>query len=978
MSNTISNEAGFRESYDAEEMPFDADLRHGIDLLRFTPTNKTVFVSGWAFNSRLPIVRAHLIFQASGRIRRVTCKYGFQRPDVEEHFREVSARPAGFSARVEVEEAEISIRFLEVDYVDGTSARVRIDKTPALLTSSPRGIERLLKGVPLFDGESAKGEAFLAGARAAGLDADEVRFLQELGSGDAAYVVMFDHNVGGGANFYSSLRVREMVARGLSVLRIYYDLSESAFRVEKIDGAGRLAVLMSRLDPVLQMTGWIPVETLFINNLYTYEDPLHAVQTILGMKERAGARLTVALHDYYGICPEFNLLDVHRKFCGVPDLRSCRNCLSDNRSEVLRSVVSDDIEAWRITWGRLFREADEVLGFSEASLTILRKAYPEIDEAKIVFQPHSVDYLPRTAPRITKTERLHIGIIGTIHENKGSALVVAMAEHIVRCNLPVSITVVGELIVPDKALDRLRMVLNCTGKYEQAMLPELIEEHGINVCFLPSMWPETFSYVTSEIMAFGMPLAVYPVGAPPERVALYEKGRIIRGMGDAPRTIEELMAFHQALYPASPAAAGQPNASSDDGKAAAPAGRVYAYTSANIHYLPKARLLCRSIKEHHPEFRFVLALVDGIPDWFDPRSEPFDEIIVAEDLAIENLDSWLFRHDVVELCTAIKPFAAAHLLARSDCSHALYFDPDMVLFSRLDDLLADLRESNLCLTPHQTVPEETIEHIIDNEICSLRHGVYNLGFIGLNNTPEARRFTRWWADRLYHFCRADIPNGLFTDQKWIDLAPSFFQGVAILKSPRFNVATWNLTTRKLTGGPATGYLVDGAPLGFYHFTGFDSGAHALMARKNVPGNLALMNLLLWYKERLAESAAGRESSWKWPYGYYQNGEPIAPAHRALYRTRADLQQAFPSPRETGGEAGYYQWLGTEGMLAPGEGSTSSPKTPASPPLRGLGASAFDVLPPTFSAVRYEFKRWLWHHVLPTSLRRGVNLLRGRR
>ncbi|MDX2032058.1 MAG: glycosyltransferase [Blastocatellia bacterium] len=952
-----------REEEGAVELPFDEGLRHGIDLLQFTSTNRTILIMGWAFNSRAPIVRVRLVIETGGERRRVDCKYGFQRADVGEYFQEASARNAGFSARIDVDSAAVAILFLEADYVDGTRARARIEKAPALSMTSPTGIERLLAAVPA----SENGEALLARARAAGLDAEAIRFLEELGARETAYVVMFDHNVGGGANFYSTRRIERLVAEGRSVLRVYYDLSESAFRVEKIDGAGRGGILMSRLDPLLQLAGRISVESVFVNNLYTHEDPLHAIDAILGLKAQTGARLTVAFHDYYGICPEFNLLDVHRKYCGAPDPQSCRNCLRDNRSEVLRTVVSDDIDAWRVSWGRLFREADEVLGFSEASLRIFRKIYPEIDDARILLRPHAVDYLPERRPRITQTERLHIGIIGTIHENKGAALVVALAEHIARCGLPVRITVIGELIVPEKALDRLRPVLNWTGRYEPAKLPEMIEAHGINVCFLPSMWPETFSYVTSEIMALGAPLAVYPVGAPPERVASYEKGRIIEGMGDAPRTLRELMAFHQALYAPSLEAGRQP---------AAGEGRVYAYTSANVHYLPKARLLCRSIKEHHPEFRFVLVLVDGRPDWFDARAEPFDEIVSAEELAIENLDAWIFQHDVVELCTAVKPFAAGRLLARSDCAKVLYFDPDMVLFSRLDDLLAELSAANLCLTPHQTVPEETLEHVIDNEICSLKHGVYNLGFIGVNNTPEGRRFTQWWSDRLYRFCRADIPNGLFTDQKWIDLAPSFFEGTAILKSPRFNVATWNLTTRKLTGGPATGYLVDGAPLGFYHFTGFDSGAHAVMAKKNVPGNLALMNLLLWYKEQLAEAKTGQEAAWKWPYGFYLNGEAITSAHRALYRTRMDLQAAFPAPRETHGETNYYRWLRHEGLLESGDAGASVARArPVSPSAHTAAASPGDA--PAFHDVYYDFKRWLWHQVFSSTLRRGVNLLRGR-
>src|SRR6185437_3446700 len=151
----------------------------------------------------------------------------------------------------------------------------------------------------------------------------------------------------------------------------------------------------------------------------------------------------------------------------------------------------------------------------------------------------------------------------------------------------------------------------------------------------------------------------------------------------------------------------------------------------------------------------------------------------------------------------------------------LYFDPDMVMFSRVDDILSMLEHGNLALTQHQNKPEQTLEAILDNEVASLKHGVFNLGFIGVRNGDEGRRFAAWWGERTYHLCRADVSNGLFTDQKWLDFAPIFFEGVAIIKSSRHNVATWNLTTRRLTGSFDAGFTVDGEPLGFYHFTGFD-------------------------------------------------------------------------------------------------------------------------------------------------------------
>src|SRR5258708_19262377 len=113
----------------------------------------------------------------------------------------------------------------------------------------------------------------------------------------------------------------------------------------------------------------------------------------------------------------------------------------------------------------------------------------------------------------------------------------------------------------------------------------------------------------------------------------------------------------------------------------------------------------------------------------------------------------------------------------------------MVLFAGVEEIRATLATSNVALTPHETKPEKTLENVIDNEITSLKMGVFNLGFIGVANTAEGRRFAEWWSERTYHFCRAEVANGLFTDQKWINFPPIFFDAVPILNSPRHNLAT---------------------------------------------------------------------------------------------------------------------------------------------------------------------------------------------
>lgn len=336
--------------------------------------------------------------------------------------------------------------------------------------------------------------------------------------------------------------------------------------------------------------------------------------------------------------------------------------------------------------------------------------------------------------------------------------------------------------------------------------------------------------------------------------------------------------------------------------------KIIAFTSAAANYIPMARLLGRSIKKFHPEWHLVLALADSPPDWFNINDEPFDEVLSLPDLSIGHQPAWLFSHDIEELCTAIKPFVMRYLLSRQGVCACLYFDPDMILFDRLDDLVSAFSEADILLTPHQIIPESTIDGVIDNEIGSLRHGIYNLGFLGVANNPNGVSLVSWWQERIYEFCLARVDLHLWTDQKWFNHAPVFFDRVIALKSPRFNVAPWNLSGRHLTCSDSGQYSINNEPLGFYHFTGFNSGDHSLQAARFAPKNSAVIKLLSWYATAL-DTEKKITPKQAWAYAHYSNGDPIRWIHRLIYRYRQDLQSSYPDPFDA---SGYWQWLSTQG------------------------------------------------------------------
>src|SRR5689334_14285715 len=207
------------------------------------------------------------------------------------------------------------------------------------------------------------------------------------------------------------------------------------------------------------------------------------------------------------------------------------------------------------------------------------------------------------------------------------------------------------------------------------------------------------------------------------------------------------------------------------------------------NYLAQARCLAESFYAQHPDGRMFVLLIDQPDGCFDPHDQPFTVVLVPE-LAIRGFAQMAFRYNVLELSTAVKPFFIEYLFDHADLAHLIYLDPDIYCYRPLTPLLDALQTHMLALTPHLLEPLDDQHH--PNELDILRVGVYNLGCIGLARGPELLAFLRWWQRRLERECVVDLSQGLFVDQGWIDLAPSLFAGVTIVRDPGCNVAYWNL------------------------------------------------------------------------------------------------------------------------------------------------------------------------------------------
>ena len=313
------------------------------------------------------------------------------------------------------------------------------------------------------------------------------------------------------------------------------------------------------------------------------------------------------------------------------------------------------------------------------------------------------------------------------------------------------------------------------------------------------------------------------------------------------------------------------------------------FTSVCSNYGHKARVLAHSVHEHIPDAQVFLCLTEReVPESLAADS-CFDRILLSKDIWEGNFDRFIFKHSIVEASTAVKG-AFFHWLQRQYPREEafVYLDPDCCVYSDFPEIRESLREVPAVLCPHLLHPGN-----IDMELSSTAHGVYNLGFLAVNNTKEAREIIDWWKERLFLYCYDDIPNGIFTDQKWMDLAPCFFN-VKILRHYGYDLAPWGIlhtSVEKENGN----WTVQGMPLRFVHYSGFGPVAEMCMTKWGDKRNAGFAELYADYAKVHQEMDRDGISQTPWSYDTYHSGEKISRTIREAYRKNWELMNSQDDP-----------------------------------------------------------------------------------
>jgi GT2 family glycosyltransferase/DNA-binding XRE family transcriptional regulator len=339
------------------------------------------------------------------------------------------------------------------------------------------------------------------------------------------WVIVFKTNLPGGAHNWFLNKINQFKSNGKSVLEVYQNEYGQIIGVPH----GTWSYENEHLCK-FEFKDWVELRSfqksfssineVVFSSLVGYLSPLEVVK-IFGKESGNFAELPG--HDFFSLCPSHNLLNDKDIFCGLPsDLSICRTCLPKNHNANL-NYRNVNIFDWRQAW---FKNMNSIQYFSKSTENIFNLSkIAHVDQSLNLHNEFSISqknlakevFVKRQnlmRLKLKRKESLNIAFVGAFSVNKGSKVFLEIEGIARRMNKDWKFHIFGRLYGhPPRQISHYDY-----GGVEQ--LYDLLEEHQIDLCIIPTIWPETYNYVLDELQLFGFCVIVSPLGALAERISI--------------------------------------------------------------------------------------------------------------------------------------------------------------------------------------------------------------------------------------------------------------------------------------------------------------------------------------------------------------------------------------------------------------------------------------------------------------------------
>lgn len=310
------------------------------------------------------------------------------------------------------------------------------------------------------------------------------------------------HTFGGGTRTYEKNYLKDK--KFVFIVRNVRGFKTKYLKILCADNNLEFYIKTSQLANLINL---LHPKEITLNSLVPYTNYNDVLKNLIDYSRQNKTYIRYMIHDFHCVCPHFDLISDDNKYCFLECFKK--------KCKLKRYNIKD----WRNNWGTFLEVVKEIRVFCNSSKEIIKKTFPFLQDEKIIVVPHDMSYCKFEPYKLRSDEKTRIAIVGTCDTiAKGNIII---NEFIKKYNKK-EIVLLGK--TPLWRENKKNKYVIQYGAYKNTDLPSLLEKYNIDFVIFPSIWPETFSYLVSELIQTGVHILAFDIGAQGEKLKNYNKG----------------------------------------------------------------------------------------------------------------------------------------------------------------------------------------------------------------------------------------------------------------------------------------------------------------------------------------------------------------------------------------------------------------------------------------------------------------------
>ena len=288
---------------------------------------------------------------------------------------------------------------------------------------------------------------------------------------------------------------------GIYKIMSYFENSKKCLNLGSVNSYSRIEFYNAEYKRMIEsVVSGFRIDCIHVNHMIGH------YMDVIDVADEKKINSIISLHDFYCLCPSINMLYMMEKDCIPMCEKDCQKCLN-SKIGIKNNIVSE----WRTQWNEFLSKFNKIIVPSRSTCETITNVYNDL---KIDVIEHGLDIDNNMYDIDFDSKQFNVAFVGVMAVHKGAKILEYLIKNGKNQNIVYHLFGDSDF----SYLKRNKKNYIYHGKYSRSELSNLLRDNKINLVCNLSICEETYSYTLTEVIASGIPVLGFDIGAVGQRI----------------------------------------------------------------------------------------------------------------------------------------------------------------------------------------------------------------------------------------------------------------------------------------------------------------------------------------------------------------------------------------------------------------------------------------------------------------------------